>query len=100
MGHNASVRSSVESAEAISKQKSLISLKFHYVRRMADILREQAQKEKRIEEEKEELRLAAEEAHRKKYAIVEKIKQEMAIKEATQNISLVDKYAIEAQAEF
>lgn len=46
--------------------------------------------------EKEAQRQAEEEAHRRKYAIVEKIKEEMAIKEATKNLSLVDKYAIEA----
>ena len=46
--------------------------------------------------EQEEIRRAAEEAHRKKYAIVERIKQEMAAKEAVTSISLVDKYAIEA----
>ena len=46
--------------------------------------------------EKEAQRLAAEEAHRRKYAIVEKVKQEMAVKEAKQRLSLVDKYAMEA----
>ena len=63
---------------------------------MADILREDAEREARIAAEQEEIRLAAEEAHRKKYAIVERIKLEMAAKEAVTNISLVDKYAIEA----
>ena len=73
-----------------------MTLKFHYTRRMADILREDAEREARIAAEQEEIRLAAEEAHRKKYAIVERIKLEMAAKEAVTNISLVDKYAIEA----
>lgn len=67
---------------------------------MADILREEAERENRIQMEQEAVRLAAEEAHRKKYAIVERIKQEMTAKEAVTNISLVDKYAIEAQSEF
>ena len=40
------------------------------------------------------------EAHRKKYAIVERIKGEIAAKEAAVNMSLVDKYAMEAQSEF
>ena len=40
------------------------------------------------------------EAHRKKYAIVERIKVEIAAKEAAVNMSLVDKYAMEAQGEF
>lgn len=82
LNHNVSVRSSAESAEMV-RQKPLLSLKFHYIRRMADILREEAEKERRIQDEKEARRLAEEEAYRKKYAIVEKIKQEMAIKEAT-----------------
>ena len=77
-----------------------MTLKFHYTRRMADILREEAEREHRIQMEQEEIRRAAEEAHRKKYAIVERIKQEMAAKEAVTSVSLVDKYAIEAQAEF
>ena len=51
-----------------------MTLKFHYTRRMADILREEAEREHRIQMEQEEIRRAAEEAHRKKYAIVEKIK--------------------------
>ena len=73
-----------------------MTLKFHHTRRMADILREDAEREARSAAEQEEIRLAAEEAHRKKYAIVERIKLEMAAKEAVTNISLVDKYAIEA----
>ena len=50
--------------------------------------------------EKEAIRQAEEEAHKKKYAIVERIKAEMAAKEAATPLSLVDKYAMEAQAEF
>ena len=41
---------------------------------MANTLREEAEKEERIRKEKEAIRLAEEEAHRRKYAIVEKIK--------------------------
>ena len=67
---------------------------------MANTLREEAEQAERIRKEKEAIKLAEEEAHRRKYAIVEKIKQEMAIKEGTTNLSLVDKYAKEAQAEF
>ena len=78
------------------KGSNVLTLKFHYTRRMADILREEAEREHRIQMEQEEIRRAAEEAHRKKYAIVERIKQEMAAKEAVTSISLVDKYAIEA----
>ena len=96
-----SVRSSLESqGMANVKGASLLTLKFHYTRRMADILREEAEREHRIQMEQEEIRRAAEEAHRKKYAIVERIKQEMAAKEAVTSVSLVDKYAIEAQNEF
>lgn len=95
------MRSSIESQD-VSKLKgsNVLTLKFHYTRRMADILREEAEREHRIQMEQEEIRMAAEEAHRKKYAIVEKIKMEIAAKEAVTNISLVDKYAIEAQQEF
>lgn len=67
---------------------------------MADILREDAEREKRLQQEKEAIQRAEEEAHRKKYAIVEKIKSEIAAKEAATPLSLVDKYAMEAQAEF
>ena len=63
---------------------------------MADILKEEAERERRIQAEKEAIRQAEEEAHRRKYAIVERIKEEMAEKEATTHLSLVDKYAIEA----
>ena len=67
---------------------------------MADILKEEAEREHRILMEQEAVTREAEEAHRKKYAIVEKIKMEMKAKEAVTNMSLVDKYAIEAQSEF
>ena len=67
---------------------------------MANTLREEAENEERIRREKEAIILAEEEAHRRKYAIVDKIRQEMAIKDGTTNLSLVDKYAKEAQAEF
>ena len=47
-----SVRSSVESRgdkDEGSKQKTqILQLKFHYTRRMADILREEAENERRI----------------------------------------------------
>ena len=48
----ASVRSSLESADAL-KAKACCVLKFHYTRRMADILREEAETEARIKAEKE-----------------------------------------------
>ena len=35
---------------------AMLTLKFHYTRRMADILREEAEKEKRIQAEKEAIR--------------------------------------------
>ena len=41
------VRQSIDSAEMLSKE-AMLTLKFHYTRRMADILREEAEKEKRI----------------------------------------------------
>ena len=59
------IRSSVDSAEALKQaSKASLTLKFHYTRRMADILREEAEKEHRIQMEKEAIRQAAEEAHR------------------------------------
>ena len=67
---------------------------------MADVLKSEAEQEARMQAEKAAVQRAAEEAHRKKYAIVEKIKGEMAAKEAATNMSLVDKYAKEAQGEF
>ena len=63
---------------------------------MADILREEEEKARKAFEEKERIRQEAEEEHRRRYAIVEKIKLEMAEKEATAQMSLVDKYAMEA----
>ena len=63
---------------------------------MAGILREEEEKARKAFEEKERIRLEAEEEHRRRYAIVEKIKLEMAEKEATAQMSLVDKYATEA----
>ena len=96
-----SVRSSLESQDLAKAQgKAFLTLKFHYTRRMADILKEEAEREHRILMEQEAVTREAEEAHRKKYAIVEKIKMEMKAKEAVTNMSLVDKYAIEAQSEF
>ena len=41
------LRSSVDSAEALSKD-AMLTIKFHYTRRMADILREEAERERRI----------------------------------------------------
>ena len=93
------VRASIDSAEMLSKE-AMLTLKFHYTRRMADILREEAEREQRIQAEKDAQRAEEEEAHRRKYAIVEQIKEEMAAKEAAVPLSLVDKYAMEAQAEF
>ena len=97
---NQSVRSSIESAETGGGKPAVLCIKFYYTRRMADILKEEAEKERLLAEERESKRLADEEARRKKYAIVERIKEEMRIKEGTKNLSLVDKYALEAQAEF
>ena len=97
VGHaTKSVRSSVQSAEIEQAKATMLTLKFHYTRRMADILREEAENRARIQAEKEAIEAAAAEAHRKKYAIVERIKGEMAAKEAAINMSLVDKYAMEA----
>lgn len=59
----------------------MLNLKFHYTRRMADILRDEAEAEHKIQMEKELIRKAAEEAHNKKYAIVEKIRKEIAAKD-------------------
>ena len=41
--------------------------------------------------------LEEEEARLRKYQIVEKIKREMQVKEATHKMSLVDEYALKAQ---
>ena len=90
----------MESANKEGKDPQLISLRFHYTRRMAGILREEEEKARREFEEKERIRLEAEEEHRRRYAIVEKIKVQIAEKEATTQMSLVDKYAMEAQKEF
>ena len=38
------VRASIDSAEMLSKE-AMLTLKFHYTRRMADILREEAERE-------------------------------------------------------
>ena len=59
----------------------MLNLKFHYTRRMADILRDEAEAEHKIQMEKDLIRKAAEEAHNKKYAIVEKIRNEIAAKD-------------------
>ena len=61
-----SVRSSIESGNPESRQKAsqIVQLKFHYTKRMADILREEAENERRIQAEKEAIRAAQEEAHR------------------------------------
>ena len=46
VSHNASVRSSVESNyKDLAKNKPLMALKFHYVRRMADMIREEQERE-------------------------------------------------------
>ena len=60
-----------------------VTLKFHYTRRMADILRDEAERERANEAQKERIRQEEEEAHRRKYAIVEQIKAEIAEKDAT-----------------
>lgn len=63
---------------------------------MADVLRDEAEQARREQEEIERKQAEAEEAHRRKYAIVERIKEEMTVKENTAQMSLVDKYAMEA----
>lgn len=83
-----------------SKEPQLVSLRFHYTRRMADVLRDEAEQARREQEEIDRKQAEAEEAHRRKYAIVERIKEEMTVKENTAQMSLVDKYAMEAQQEF
>ena len=50
---------------------------------MADILRDEAERERANEAQKERIRQEEEEAHRRKYAIVEQIKAEIAEKDAT-----------------
>lgn len=62
----------------------------------------QAQAEKQAAQEAARQREAAEqeEAHRRKYAIVDRIREEMAMKDAKQELSVVDSYALKAQAEF
>jgi hypothetical protein len=67
---------------------------------MAAILAEEAEKARVLEEEKERQRQIDEDEHRRRYAIVERIKVEMAEKESTMQMSLVDKYAAAAQKEF
>ena len=94
-----SLRESRESL-ASGDGNQLLKLRFHYTRRMADIIREEEEKARKAFESAERKRIEAEEEHKRRYAIVEKIKVEMAQKEATQNLSLVDKYALEAQKEF
>ena len=92
-----SIRDSQDSVQSISKGKIEITIRFHYTRRMADILREEAERERAIKEQKERLRIEAEEEHRRKYAIVDKIRAEMEARDAAPQMSLVDKYAMEAQ---
>ena len=60
------MRSSIESANPEGRQKAsqIVHLKFHYTKRMADILREEAENERRVQAEKEAIRAAEEEAHR------------------------------------
>ena len=60
-------------------------------------MREEAERERAIKEQKERLRIEAEEEHRRKYAIVDKIRAEMEARDAAPQMSLVDKYAMEAQ---
>ena len=76
-----SLRESVESVT--SKEPQLVSLRFHYTRRMADVLRDEAEQARREQEEIDRKQAEAEEAHRRKYAIVERIKEEMTVKENT-----------------
>ena len=64
-----SLRESTES-HAIPSNRPIVALKFHYTRRMAHILREEAERESRIQMEKEAVRAAEEEAYNTKYAIV------------------------------
>ena len=42
------IQSSVDSADVLKAQRPAFILKFHYTRRMADILREEAEREQRI----------------------------------------------------
>ena len=56
---------------------------------MADILREEAERERRIQIEKEAILAAEQEAHKQKYAIVEKIRAEMAAKEAAMTMPIL-----------
>ena len=51
---------------------------------MAGIIREEEEMARIAFEEKERIRLEAEDEHRRRYAIVEKIKLEMKEKEATE----------------
>ena len=64
------IRQSIDSTDMLAKEP-ILTLKFHYTRRMADILREDSEKEQRLQAEREAVRQAEEDAHRRKYAIVE-----------------------------
>jgi len=77
-----SMRSSMDSQELLHNKAQVLTLKFHYTRRMAGILREEAERERQIQMDLETLRQEKEDAHNKKYAIVERIKMEMAAKDA------------------
>jgi len=63
-------------------------------------MREAAEKQAHAEALRHQQEQEEEEAHRAKYAIVEKIKQEMAMKDAKKEMNVVDSYAAKAQAEF
>ena len=55
-----SVRESMESQDLVKKGAPTVMLKFHYTRRMADILREEAFKERRIQMERDAIKQAEE----------------------------------------
>ena len=81
-----SLRESIQSRGGTSdvKAPAPVTFKFYYTRRMAAILAEEAEKARVLEEEKERQRQLDEDEHRRRYAIVERIKVEMAEKEATE----------------
>ena len=92
------LRDSVDSALSINNRK--FQLKFHYTRRMAEILRQEAEKEARLRQEQERIQAEEDEKRRKKYEIVDKIRAEIEFRDRSEQISLVDKYAADAQREF
>ena len=86
-----------ETEEAQSKS---YLIKFHFVKRMAEILKSEAEREEELRQKKEAMEREIAEEKARRYEIVEKIKLEIAIKENQQKLSLVDKYALEAQKDY